>query len=213
MPGGVNVVGHLCVARTRSDDPLVWLGAMVPDLRREAGAPADGERWPDPVPLGIRWHHLTDDAFHRAQAFVDGMVALRIDLERRGLPRGPARALSHAGFELLLDGALLADPETADAYTATFEAGIGACHDLDPHHRDRWRPALARRHDHGPVNWYADPALVADRLHRILARRPLLAFDADCLPAVESTLAEHQPAIAAVAPALVDAATRWDDTD
>lgn len=209
----MNLVGHVHVARLRgADDPETWLGSMVPDLAHEVGGRfAATAGWSAPVLDGVRWHRATDRAFHESRVFLDGLRSLREDLSTAGLARGATRAVAHAGWELLVDGILLEEAATVDAYLAAldlpagrFGPGMAAA---DSH---RWSAALARRRAAGVPTVYADPAGVAGVLHRILRGRPRLAFDTSSVPAVAAVLAAHQPAVRAAVPAVVaDAARGW----
>src|SRR5690606_20337725 len=80
---------------------------------------------------GVRCHLDADAAFHAHPRFRAGTRALRADLTARGIPRGPARAVAHAGWELLLDGTLVG----GDAERA-FRDAVGRAADaadaLDP---------------------------------------------------------------------------------
>lgn len=208
----MNVVGHVHVALRRgAGDPEVWLGAMVPDLAHEAGAAVgDLGRWSPATAEGVRWHRATDAAFHAAAPFRAGVRGLREDLRAAGLGTGPARAVAHAGWELLLDGALLGDGPTVDAYLAALglpASAFGAR--LPDDERHRWSSAFARRRSAGPPTLYADAGRVAALLQRILARRRALAFDPGEVPRVAAVLTAHQPAVHSAAGAVVDAAAEW----
>jgi hypothetical protein len=204
----VNVVGHVHVALLAGPaDPEVWLGAMLPDLAREAGARVgDPDRWSAGTAEGIRRHRATDDAFHASPPFLDGTRSLRADLLAGGLPTGAARAVAHAGWELLLDGVLLAAPATVAAYLAALDVPPGRFGPgLPADERGRWASALARRRSAGPPVLYADAGRVAALLQRVLSGRPRLAFDAAAVPDVAAVLAAHQPSVTAAAGPVVAA--------
>ncbi|HVT78700.1 MAG TPA: hypothetical protein VHD87_16795, partial [Acidimicrobiales bacterium] len=116
----MNLLGHIQVARTQSDQPAFWLGSALPDLEREAGvALGDVSVWPAEVRAGIACHHRADATFHDLAAFRTQSIALTRALLDAGVPRGAARAVGHAGWELLFDGALLTrDDALVDAYLA-----------------------------------------------------------------------------------------------
>ncbi|HEX9991308.1 MAG TPA: hypothetical protein VGB14_00120 [Acidimicrobiales bacterium] len=208
----MNLVGHVHVALARgAGDPEVWLGAMVPDLAHEAGASVgDLDRWSPAAAEGVRWHRATDAAFHAAPPFLAGVRRLREDLRAAGLGTGPARAVAHAGWELLLDGALVGHRPTVDAYLAALDvpaARFGA--GLPEGERARWSSALVRRRAAGPPVLYADAGRVAALLQRILARRRALAFAAAEVDGVAAVLASHQPSVEAAAADVVTAAGSW----
>jgi hypothetical protein len=167
----------------------VWLGAALPDLQREAGVGiGDPSAWPGPVRDGIESHHVADAVFHDLAVFRGQSLALTRDLLERSVPRGAARAVGHAGWELLFDGALVGDAGLVDAYLQAMAV------DVEP---DEWREALARRAARGAPMFYADPAAVAELLWRVLGRRRLLAFGREHLDDVITVLSAAQPAIAA----------------
>jgi hypothetical protein len=159
----------------------------LPDLQREAGV-ALGDRWSPVVVAGIDCHRAADAVVHDLDAFRTQSAALTRALLDAGVPRGAARAVGHAGWELLFDGALLADDALVDAYLAAMAVPVE-----DP----SWSYALARRVERGAPWFYADPASVTELLWRLLSRRRLLAFDRTHCDAVAACLAAAQPAIAA----------------
>src|SRR5690606_20932226 len=169
--GGVNVLGHTRVALGRGlDRPAEVLGAVLPDLAPAAGVRLVRDRLDGPLAAGVRCHLDADAAFHAHPRFRAGTRALRADLTARGIPRGPARAVAHAGWELLLDGTLVG----GDAERA-FRDAVGRAADaadaLDPADRPRWAAFVARARVAGPLA-YDDPRWVAVRLGTVLARRP-----------------------------------------
>jgi hypothetical protein len=159
----------------------------LPDLQREAGV-ALGDGWPDAVRAGIECHREADAVFHDLDAFRLQSAALTRALLDSGVPRGAARAVGHAGWELLFDGALLDDAALVDAYLAAIAVPV---QQLD------WAAALARRAARGVPTFYAEPAHVTELLWRVLGRRRLLAFDRDHCDAITACLREAQPSIAA----------------
>lgn len=148
--------------------------------------------------VGVRSHHATDAIFHDLPVFIDGSRALTRDLLDRGVPRGAARAVGHAGWELLLDGLLVDD----DALMADYFAAMSV-----PVAHTEWRAALARRVERGVPSSYADPAQVAELLRRILSYRPRLAFTHEHMEAVAAALTNAQPGMAASADAVFAAVT------
>ncbi len=186
----MNLLGHIRVALTQSDDPEVWLGAALPDLQREAGVPM-GDGWSAGVRAGIECHRVADAVFHDLPVFRTQSVALTRALLDAGVPRGAARAVGHAGWELLLDGTLIDDDALMDAYRRAMSV---------PVHEAAWQRALQRRVERGVPRLYADPTGVAELLWRVLGSRRLLAFDRARVDVVASCLSAAQPAIAAAAP-------------
>jgi hypothetical protein len=157
---------------------------------------------------GITLHHRTDEAFHRHRWFTERNAELYQRLRHAGFERGPARACSHVGTELLLDGELLAQHTVSEATAAALDA-IGTCRDdLAPLLRtgepDRWLAHLERLATHRLPADYNEPDAVAHRLHRIMGRRPRLAFEAALVPALTAALAQHQQGIVTTAVDLVE---------
>jgi hypothetical protein len=205
----VNFVGHIAIGLTvgaRSSDTEFLLGTALPDFASMARlhlAPADG-----PLGDGMELHHRADSVFHRHTWFVAFERDVQRDLIDAGVARGGALACAHVGVELLLDGELMREPTTARAVDDVF----GAIADPDPavvatappFDRTRWRAHLAGVSARLDVRSYADPLSVAERLHRITARRPRLAFAADDIPIVAERLAAVQPRVAETAREVVD---------
>ncbi len=166
------------------------MGAALPDLQREAGV-ALGDGWSAAVHAGIDCHRDADALFHELAIFRTQSVALTRRLLDAGVPRGAARAVGHAGWELLLDGSLLGDAALIDAYMRAMSVEVA---------QDASKAALQRRVERGVPRFYADPAGVAELLWRILRDRRLLAFDRVHIEAVANCLADAQPHAAAAAP-------------
>jgi hypothetical protein len=198
----VNVLGHAHVARaTGRDDAEFLLGAVLPDLAPMAGIRPDRSRMAGALGDGVRCHLRTDDAFHGHPAVRRGMRDLRLAVGRRGVASGPARAVGHAGWELLLDGTLVGTGAAADMGRA-LAAGDAVLAALDPADGTRWAAFLARARGAPPPR-YDDPAWVAERLHALLARRPRLALPAGQVAPVAAALADHDEAVRAAAPGVL----------
>jgi hypothetical protein len=196
----VNVLGHSHVAlEVGVDAPDYVLGAVLPDLASMARVRLDRSRLVGGVAEGVRCHLVADAAFHTVPEFVAGSGAIRGDLQALGFAAGPARAVGHVGWELLLDGTLLGSPARA-AYAGALELGdrVGAA--LAEAHRPRWARLLAHR-DRLPSLPYDDPRWVAERLVSILEPRPRLRVAVEQVPVV----ADHVERIAASAPAVLSA--------
>ena len=159
----------------------------MPDLQREAGV-ALGDGWPADVRAGIACYRAADAVFHDLDAFRSQSAELTRALLDAGVPRGAARAVGHAGWELLFDGALLADDALVDGYLAAMRVPV-----TDP----AWSAVLARRVARGVPTFYAEPAHVTELLWRVLGARRLLAFDRAHCDAVTACLRAAQPSIAA----------------
>lgn len=203
----MNVAGHVAVAmRLAPGAPRVWLGAALPDLGTFGGFRLMGDTPDLDVSAGIAIHHATDDAFHRHPTFTEAMAQLRTDLRSDGIERGPARAVAHVGPEMLIDGRLLADPVLDDGIDAAFaeiEPLGPALASLVVTDTDGWERHLSEIPAWGLPTDYADPHAVARRLHRILHRRPRLAFDATHVDPIGHRLAERQPDLDTAVPQLI----------
>ncbi|HEX8803796.1 MAG TPA: hypothetical protein VF743_06375, partial [Acidimicrobiales bacterium] len=175
------------------------LGAVLPDLASMARVRPDRERLPAAVRAGVRCHVVTDAAFHAHPAFRSGAAALRDELVGEGLAVGPARAVGHVGWELLLDGTLVGGPDD-EALSAALGRAEVALDALDEPGRRRWRRLLAHR----PLRLrYDDPWWIAERLVAILGDRPRLRVPPDRLPTVGRALERHAAAVAAAAAAVL----------
>ncbi len=203
----MNFLGHTHVALAGGDDdPGFVLGAVLPDLAPMAGIRLAARQLEGPLGDGVRCHLRADAAFHADPRFVTGSRALRRALAARGVESGPARAVGHAGWELLLDGTLVAT-EAEEAFRGALAQGERALPALADGDRKRWAAFLARRRSSSGLH-YDDPAWVADRLYAMLARRPRLALPAGQVPLVADVLAAQAPAVREVAAAVLDDTAR-----
>lgn len=194
----MNVLGHTHVALAAGrDDPGWLLGAVLPDLAPMAGVRVDRSALPDDVAAGVRCHVAADAAFHALPAFTHGAGEIRRALAARGVPSGPARAVGHAGWELLLDGALVRSA-TETAFRAAMADGGKATVAMSTADAGRWTAFLDRGRG-TPLLAYDDPAWVADRLHAMLARRPRLRLPDDRVPVVARVLAAVRCQVVAAA--------------
>ncbi len=175
----------------------------MPDLQNEAGVSYGSlQQWSEPLRVGVQCHHAADGVFHDLPVFLEGSRALTRDLLERGVPRGAARAVGHAGWELLLDGLLIQDDALITGYFAALRVEVA---DLD------WRTALERRAARGVPTYYAEPTRVAELLRRILSYRRLLAFDREHVTSVTEALANAQTHVAASAASVFAAVMPTDD--
>jgi len=189
----VNFLAHVVVAaRCGNQSPEAALGAALPDLAKMAGVRYDRDVLPADVRWGVDCHHRADARFHADRRFLDGAALLRRLAAERGVPPGPAPAVGHAGWELLLDGAVAA--EAAEP----FLGAVAVATSVPVDRPDDWRRLVGTLGDRWWLR-YDDPAFVADRLVGMTARRPRLALDPAHRPAVVDVLAEVQPAVYAVA--------------
>jgi hypothetical protein len=163
-------------------------------------AAADDARVAD----GIALHHATDAAFHRLPAVTGLMRELDERLERGGCARGPRRAVSHIGVELLLDGVLIDDP----GYRAAYLGGLAhepALRWRDPDGAARFAALHGRLRAHGVPDDLRLPEAIAVRIQRVLAHRPLLAPSPGEHGAIRDALVAFQPRVAVAAETIVRA--------
>lgn len=197
----MNYLGHVAVAvATGRGDRAFILGSALPDLASMVGVRFDRALLPTAVAEGVACHHAADEAFHAHPAFRSGSAALRADVRAIGLGTGPARAIGHAGWELLLDGTLLGGPAET-AYRSAFDVADVVMPALAPAHRERWEALVLARRPPPPLR-YDDPGWVADRLFTMLSRRPRLCFDEARKVELTSVLGAHQAHVEASATAL-----------
>lgn len=169
----MNFFAHAYVASQHDAAPGFVLGAMLPDF-----ASMLGMRWggfdSSTVREGIALHHRTDAAFHATPTFIRLNVEGRRELEGAGVRRGPAMALAHVGLELVLDG-LLAQRHELTAYRSALQPEVAR--DMEwrrPAERDAYESLRVRLLDSPLPQAYVDSEFTAERLQRILGRRPRL---------------------------------------
>lgn len=196
----MNFLGHTHVAQaTGGDDAEFLFGAALPDLASMAGVRFDRHRLTGPVADGVRCHLDVDAAFHALPAFRQGMAEIRAGLAPHGLARGAARAVGHIGWELLLDGTLLATP-TETAFWRALDVAHRRPDVVVPGDHERWSRFVDRWFTTPrPDLRYDDPEWVAERLYLMLSHRPHLRFPLAQVPAVAWVLDECRPAVAAAA--------------
>ncbi len=179
----MNFIGHAYVALAHDDTPAFVLGAMLPDFLGMARIRGAKSQHPE-VMRGVEFHHLSDEVFHRGAAFLRLCSALGDELETEGVRRGPARAVAHVGVELLIDGFLVHRPGVGDAYLEAIAAAAPARLGKEMRfaregQRERYAELVERLSDWGVPDGYGDPAIVRDRLVRILGSRPRLSLTAE----------------------------------
>lgn len=204
----MNFFGHAHVAIARTDAAPFVLGAMLPDFASMSGARLAPIEHPE-LAAGVALHHRTDDAFHTAPAFVRLCERWGGELDARGLSWGAARAVAHVGTEMLLDGFLLDDAPTRDAYLralAAIEEPLRSSVRVSGAGAERFPAVLDRIRAHGLPDFYRDPIAVADRLIRILASRPRLAVEPHHRATLERAMLALQREVELSADALVTAA-------
>ena len=200
----MNLVGHLSVALDSDSAPpstAFLIGCMLPDLAAIARvriARPGGE-----LGRGVAFHHECDAVFHESAWFRVTNAALRDALLDAGVDTGAARACSHAGVEMLLDGRLVKDA-TVDTHARLVFGAVSASADaLGPLAPDAQRAVWTERLEMigtslDPAR-YQDPEFVAERLQRMTAGRRRIELRTEQVAAVAATLRDTQPAIGDVA--------------
>ncbi len=199
----MNFLGHTHVAlAVGHGEPAYLLGAALPDLAPMAGVRLPRAGLDGAIGAGVRCHLDADAAFHAHPAFRSGSGALRRTVTDRGVASGPARAVGHAGWELLLDGTLVGTDVEA-AFRGALVAGEQVSPLLAPDDRPRWARFLARVRS-APALRYDDPRWVAARLHGMLAHRPRLRLPDHQVPDVADALTAARGAVSVVAASVLD---------
>ena len=198
----MNLVGHVAVAldpdapTPPSTDFLV--GCMLPDLA--AIARVRVSRPEGDLGRGVTYHHACDAVFHETEWFRTVNRDLRDALIDAGVDHGPARACSHAGVEMLLDGQLVFEARVERQARVALDAvcldapRLGAL--ATPDRRAEWIERLQLIGASIDPCRYRDPRFVAERLHRMTSGRRRIELPADHIDFVKNTLAEFQPSIA-----------------
>jgi hypothetical protein len=204
----VNLVGHVAVAlREREPDPptLFLVGCMLPDLAAIARVRLD--RPDGELGRGVAFHHACDESFHGSEWFRARNHELRDTLFDAGVERGAARACSHAGVEMLLDGALVAQPRVEESATRTLGAvdrDAAELANLAPSEsRNVLRERLQLIGRSLDPRRYAEPRFVAERLQRMTSGRHRIELRAEHVGVVTTALAAMQPSIAITAPEIL----------
>ncbi len=204
----MNFYGHAVVACRRAPEPLLTLGAMLPDFASMSGNRIARVR-EDLLRAGIELHHATDEAFHRAPGFVSLCAESVTYLSGRGLARGSARAVSHIGIEMVLDGLLAAEAVPRRLYdealaAATSDLVIDAIQWRGALPAELWRQHIALLRESGIPDAYNDADFVTQRLFRLLAPRKRLAVEQAQLGEVEAWVRQVRSSVAERAEAIID---------
>jgi hypothetical protein len=192
----VNFFGHAVVATWSTPTSGCVLGAMLPDFATMSGTRLAADGGSDvEIERGIALHHATDAAFHQLPPVLALMRELDAKLDAAGCARGPRRAVAHIGVELLLDGVLVAEPMYREHYLAGIAhdpSGIAWREESDA---ARFAVLIARLRAHGVPEDLQRPEAIAQRLHRMLSHRPLLAPSATDLAAIRACLVDYKPRV------------------
>ncbi len=170
---------------------------MLPDLAaiaRVRVSRPEGE-----LGAGVAFHHACDGAFHESAWFRATNRALRDALVDAGVDSGPARACSHAGVEMLLDGRLVADEEVDTHARVVLDAVHTGAHALAPlaptDARDAWVARLQMIGSSLDPARYRDARFVAERLQRMTSGRRRIELRGDQVDTVTGALRDFQSGI------------------
>lgn len=173
----MNFFGHAVLAARGGNNAPFVLGAMLPDLAAMVGSKVPAVRGAE-LDAGVRFHYLTDHAFHDSAVFRALSSRAFEQLTALGVARGPARAVAHVGIELLLDAALSeVAPEGLSAYRAALRAAPRLKRSIEwPARRQGLRFSFLCRtlRNRPPAARDAEPTVLSERLDRLLAGRPRL---------------------------------------
>lgn len=198
----MNFFGHSVVAAWSGAPHGGVLGSMLPDFESMTRVRVRDLSHAD-LEHGIALHHRTDDAFHRTPRFVALCRRARHELDARGVRRGTARAVSHIGTEMFLDGLLSLDDALAAAYLDALapEHAAGIQWEDGGHAFEKLRRRLERW---GAPRDYDDPEFVLARLRDALRGRPKLRLLDEQHDAVAEFLPSLRLWVAADTPELLN---------
>jgi hypothetical protein len=199
----VNLGAHVTIAAQHFNDPMVHLGSALPDIATIGGFKMLPRSATGQMGRGVAFHHATDNLFHSHGWFTSRQKMVFDDLIAADVGRGAARASSHVGVELLLDGELFHNrPERSGSVQHAFALamaapGIGDV--VTAESRRRWQGHLSRLPQWRTPTSFRDPDAVAARLESILSSRSRLAMKPVDVERVATALASVQPSIIATA--------------
>jgi len=170
----LNFFGHAVVAAWADNRAEHLLGSMLPDFEAMVRVALIAVRDRD-IQRGIDLHHQTDRAFHRAPSFVAVCTQALAEMTELGVRRGTARAVSHIGTEMFLDGWLAQKSAHINAYVSALELDIGGRLEWEDE-GEAFRHLRERLATWGAPRHYAEPGFVLARLADSLRRRPALAL-------------------------------------
>ena len=159
---------------------------MLPDFLSMLGA-RPPRLDPGTLKAGVLFHHQTDAHFHECTQFRRWQRESLEHLTLLGVRRGPARAIAHAGVELLVDLALARSLDAHDdrphaerlwqRYDSALLRGrrpLSAASFSQAGAAERLRELCARLLDMGRQRFRAEPQRTVEVLERALSGRPRL---------------------------------------
>lgn len=204
----MNFIAHSHVALRCAEGS--WeqaFGAALPDLASMAGTKIERSLLSAEVEEGVVLHHLADRAFHALEVFHTGSGQIRERLLEAGVSTGPARAVGHAGYELLLDGCLLTRAGVEAEFSQVLARAPEVAEAVPSADLGRWRALFVALRDERWWLGYKEPQMVATGLHRLLRVRPRLRFSEAELPVVTAVLEAARPAVDARTDDIIDIVT------
>jgi hypothetical protein len=201
----LNYFSHARVAAEVDGDAAFVLGAMLPDFAHMMGQRICELTHPG-LRSGERHHRKTDEAFHRCRAFQTLLREGVAVLAAAGLSRGPARAATHVGLELLFDGALVGDPRSDAPYLCALDAAPELEPSITwsgPDGTLRWQRLQARLRMNGLPYALRDPTRVTERLARAIDARPRLRLEPHERAPVERWISSVRTRVDRAAPQLL----------
>ena len=194
----MNFFGHAVVASWSDRRAGHLFGSMLPDFEAMVGVPLSRVR-DRSIQRGIELHHRTDDAFHRAPAFLASCANALDALTASGVRRGTARAVGHIGTEMFLDGWLVREQLHIDGYLRAIELETNALLEWSDQGM-AFSKLQARLAVWGAPHDYAEPSFVLARLRDALRLRPSLALldgqsdqVSDYLPLLQELVEQRAP--------------------
>lgn len=184
----MNFFGHATIASTYCRRPIFIFGSMLPDFisicRTQLTNISDPE-----LAAGVEFHHKVDDIFHRSPIFVDLCSQAVKMLCDKSIQRSSARAIAHAGIELLLDGILGKDHSVYSVYIEALKAGKSknlfcSLSFSTPVSFSYLSSLLNRLENSHVIENYRNFEFVANRLHDILISHPKLRFEIEEIEAI-----------------------------
>jgi hypothetical protein len=137
---------------------------------------------------GIAYHRQVDELFHECVPFREVSANAFAWLEAEGVSRGAGRALAHVGTELLFDRVLARTPQYGQRYEAALCESIEGIQWAAEGSHAQCSALLAQLRVHGVDLHACSLETLAQRLQRILARRPRLALLPEEVPQVHGFL-------------------------
>lgn len=202
----MNFFSHLAVASMFTEDPIVALGAMLPDWASMLGMkpPQSNDAR---MQRGYDLHYATDRTFHALPSFLAACRTESARLRHCGIERGSARAAAHVGLEFFLDEALADDGISRRLYSlalneATPQRVVEVVSWTSAEQATAFEALRLRL-----ATAFPSALSHSERICRTLSRRPRLAVRADDRTALDQWTAEAPARYAEGWPGVVKSVT------